>query len=377
MSKKHVLCGIDRIEDADALLRGKRIALLTAASGVTREGVPTYRVLAERYTLSVIFAPEHGLFTNLQDGQFDRDRAEIDAETGVPICNLDANGSPQLLPYLRQCDIAVYDIQDVGARFYTYLSNLTQLMRACREVGIGLLVLDRPNPIGGRQREGFVLDESRFSSFIGEFAVPTRYGLTVGEYAAYVNREKGIHCALEVLPCIGWSRDDYFDQTDLLFVNPSPNIPSVDTMLNYLGGCIWEATNISEGRGTTRPFDYVGAPFVDDRALYEEMCALALPGVVFRRCSFTPQFNKYAGQVCRGLQLHVTDRQAYRPILTALHLYRHMRRYAAFTFRPDGLCLRFGTDFLLSACHPDDFAAKQEKMLEDFEKSVESYIIYN
>lgn len=376
MEPKRVLCGIDRIADADDLLRGKRIALLTAASGINKQGIPTYRVLAERYLLRVIFAPEHGLFTNLQDGRFDDDREETDPETGVPVCNLGTDGNPHMDAYLGQCDIAVYDIQDVGARFYTYLSNLTQLMRGCVRAGIPLLVLDRPNPIGGLDMEGAILDEGRFSSFIGEFAVPTRYALTVGEYAAYVNRKKKIGCELHVLPCIGWSRGDYYDETDLLFVNPSPNIPSVGTVFNYLGGCIWEATNISEGRGTTRPFDLVGAPFVDDAALWEEMRDLRLPGVIFRRCFFTPQFNKHAGQICRGLQLHVTDRHTYRPILTMLYLFRHMKRYEAFTCRESGLCLRFGTDLLLSDFDPAEFDAQNAQTLAEFEKSVQSYRLY-
>lgn len=375
MEKIKVLCGADRLDAADSLLRGRRIALLTAASGVSKQGIPTYQLLRDRYRLDVLFAPEHGIYTNLQDGGFNVDTDFTDPETGAAVCNLTSKGHPRLREMLGKVDIAVYDIQDVGARFYTYLCNLTQLMRGCREAGIPLLILDRPNPIGG-EIQGEILDESRFSSFIGEFAIPTRYGMTVGEYAGYVNAEKGIGCELHVLPCEGWSRDVYYDQTDLLFVNPSPNITSVDCMLNYIGGCIWEATNISEGRGTTRPFDLVGAPFVDSKKLYDELNSLPHDGVVYRRVCFTPQFNKHAGAVCNGLELHITDRDAYRPIRTMLYLFDHMRRYPEFEAKPAGLSLRFGTDMLSGGYDAEKFLCSNQADIADFARKIKPYLIY-
>jgi uncharacterized protein YbbC (DUF1343 family) len=264
----------------------------------------------------------------------------------------------------------------VGARFYTYLCNLTQLMRACRLAGKPLVVLDRPNPIANTHCEGLLLDESRFSSFIGEFAVPTRYGLTVGEYAAYVNTEKGIGCDLTVLPCLGWTPDTYYDETDLLFVNPSPNIPSVNTAINYIGGCVYEATNLSEGRGTTRPFDYLGAPFVDGDRLYREMVGLNLPGVVFRRISFTPVFNKHAGEVCHGVELHITDREAYEPFRTMLYMFKHFKTYPEFTCRRDGLALRVGQDVLLEDYDPEVLLAEEKKAMAAYCEIVEKYRLY-
>ena len=374
--KYHVLCGVDRINDAEALLKNKRIALLTAASGVNKQGIPTYHVLSKLGNLTMIFAPEHGLYSAMQDGKFGEEDGAVHPETGARLYSLTSKGHPRLAQLLTEVDVVVYDIQDVGARFYTYLCNLTQMMRACREVKIPILVLDRPNPIGGIRHEGLILDEAHFSSFIGEFAVPTRYGLTVGEYAAYVNAEKGIGCDLTVLPCLGWQRGMYMDETDLLFVNPSPNIPSVNSAINYIGGCVYEATNISEGRGTTRPFDDIGAPFVDSDRLCKEMTALNLPGVIFRQTCFTPMFNKHAGEVCYGVELHITDRDTYEPFRTMLHMFRHFKQYPEFTCRRDGLALRVGLDVLLDDYDPEALLRQHRDALAAYSETVEKYLLY-
>ncbi|MBO5842531.1 MAG: DUF1343 domain-containing protein, partial [Clostridia bacterium] len=287
MEKYHVLCGVDRRDALEAAVKGKKVALLTAASGVDSYAVPTWRILRDMGVLKALFAPEHGICSNLQDGRYQDEQDVPDPLFGVCVYNLNSKGHPRLDEILASVDAVVYDIQDVGARYYTYLCNLTQVMRAAAGVQIEVIVLDRPNPIGGEKIEGEILDE-RFSSFIGEFAFPTRYGMTVGEYARYVNAEKGIGCRLKVIECVGWERHMYADETDMLFVNPSPNIPSVGCAINYIATGIYEATNISEGRGTTRPFDMVGAPFVDAFALAEHMNALQLDGVLFRAAHFTP-----------------------------------------------------------------------------------------
>ena len=322
----------------------------------------------------MLFSPEHGIRSNLQDGLWAEDAT--DEETGARLFTLNSRNYERLPTVLRELDAVVYDIQDVGARFYTYLYNLTNLMRACAKVGIPVIVLDRINPIGGVQMEGELLDESCYRSGIGEYAIPTRYALTVGEFAKWVNAEKGIGCELHVIPCEGWRRDMYADQTDLLFVNPSPNIPSVNAAINYIGTCIFEATNISEGRGTTRPFDMIGAPFVDSRRLCEEMQTLQLPGVIFRRTWFTPMFQKHAGKVCEGVELHITDRAAYRPIETMLGLYRHMRSYPQFEARRDGLALRFGSDLLWGDYDIPAFCAENAARLQSFARSCQPYLIY-
>ena len=375
MTMHRVYNGIDRLSVADPWLQGRRVGLLTAASGVDRDGVPTYELLARRTRLETLFAPEHGIRSNLQDGLWAENAR--DEETGARLVTLNARSYDRLPEILSELDVVVYDIQDVGARFYTYLYNLTHLMQACAAAGVPVVVLDRINPIGGKQLEGEILDEKRYRSGIGEYAIPTRYGLTVGEFARWINTERGIGCELHIVPCEGWRREWYADQTDLLFVNPSPNIPSVNCAINYIGTCIFEATNISEGRGTTRPFDLIGAPFVDSRRLCEELRTRHLPGVIFRRAWFTPMFQKHAGVVCEGVELHITDRETYRPIETMLWLYRHMRSYPEFEARREGLALRFGSDLLWDDAYDiPDFLKRNEIALSSFAKSCEPYLIY-
>lgn len=377
-SMKHrVFCGVDRTSDLTALVGGKRTALLTAASGVTKEGVPTYEILSRISDLRLLFAPEHGLTSAMQDGAFTGEDGVLHPETGARLYDITALKKGDRLPeILRDADVAVYDIQDVGARFYTYLCNLTQLMRAAKEAEKPVLVLDRPNPIANTLCEGLILDETRFSSFVGEYAIPTRYALTVGEYARYVNAEKGIGCDLTVLPCEGWTPDLYYDETDLLWVNPSPNIPTVNCAVNYIGSCIYEATNLSEGRGTTRPFDWLGAPFVDEKKLLADMNALCLPGVTFRAMTFTPMFNKHAGQTCRGVELHITDRNAYRPLETMLHMFRHFKKYPEFEMKRNGLALRLGQDILCEDYDPAQVLSKQNEALKKYCENVEKYRMY-
>lgn len=374
--KHTVLCGVDRATDLKALLGGKKTALLTAASGVNKAGIPTWRILSEISDLRILFAPEHGLASAMQDGAFSGEDGVLHPETGARLYDITALKGDRLPAVLKDVDVAVYDIQDVGARFYTYLCNLTQLMRAAKTVGKPVVVLDRPNPIANTVLEGCILDESRFSSFVGEFAIPTRYGLTVGEYARYVNAEKGIDCDLTVIPCEGWKPTVYYDETDLLWVNPSPNIPTVNCAINYIGSCIYEASNLSEGRGTTRPFDWLGAPFVDEEALLRDMNALCLPGVTFRAMTFTPVFNKHAGQVCRGVELHITDRDAYRPFETMLHMFRHFKKYPEFEMKRPGLALRLGQDILTEDYDPAAILAKCDEDIKGFCEKVEKYRMY-
>lgn len=347
---------------------------MTAASGVDRDGIPTYVRIARYGHLEVLFAPEHGIRSNMQDGLWAEDAR--DEETGARLMTLNGRTYGRLPEVLADLDVVVYDIQDVGARFYTYLYNLTHMMQACAAAAVPLIVLDRINPIGGALIEGEILDETRYRSGIGEYAIPTRYGLTVGEFASYINAAYRMSCPLQVVPCEGWKRALYGDETDLLFVNPSPNIPSVNAAINYIGTCIFEATNISEGRGTTRPFDLVGAPFVDSKHLCEEMQSYRLPGVVFRRAWFTPMFQKHAGTVCEGVELHITDRNSYRPIETMLYLYRHMRAYPEFEARPDGLGLRFGSDFLLGEMDIEAFLRRNRDDLSAFRQSTDPWLIY-
>lgn len=372
---KEVLNGVDRISNAASLFRGNRLGLLTNASGVNKKGIPTYELLSEKYDLKVLFAPEHGIFSNLQDGLGIENSK--DAQTGADIVNLYHPDEDSVNGALDKIDVVVYDIQDVGARYYTYLYNLSYVMRKCASSGKSLVVLDRINPIGGVGIEGPVLDTKRFSSGIGEFAIPIRYGLTVGEFAKYINAEENIGCKLEVIPCAGWDRRIYADDTDLLWVNPSPNMPSVSTAINYIATCVFEATNISEGRGTTSPFNIIGAPFVDAKRLCDTMTSHKLPGVVFRRATFTPKFGKYENEVCYGVELHITNRAEYSPFETSLYLYRELGYYREFEARENAVCLRIGNECLVGEyVDPDAIMTQTAKELREYHKKAAKYLMY-
>ncbi len=374
--KTKILNGIDRIKTAEGLLCGQRLALLTSASGVNKQGIPSSEIISKIAPITVIFAPEHGIKSNLQDGLYGKETR--DEETGAVICDASAMRKPDEVEELfSKFDIAVYDIQDVGARFYTYLYNLTDLMICCKKYGKRLLVFDRVNPIGGTLCEGAVLEVPKCFSGIGKYPIPVRYGLTVGEFATYINETENIGCDLSIIKCDGWHRSLYADETDHLWVNPSPNIPSVSCAVNYIGTCIFEATNISEGRGTTRPFDLIGAPFVDENKFYDYMTAQKLDGAVFRKAHFTPGFNKHAGETCHGIEVHITDREQYRPIKTGLHLLYHLKQYSEFTCRYDGLALRHGNDLLNGDFDVDAVYASAEKECAEYIKKSKPYQIYD
>lgn len=371
---KKVLCGIDRIRDADKLLRGKRVGLLSAASGIAKSGDATYEILRERYDLAALYAPEHGIRSNLQDGLWLKDG--VDPETGLPLYNVGTSSVELLDAMIADIDVLVYDIQDVGARFYTYLYNLTDMMARLSSQKKPLVVLDRPNPIGGVAFEGPRLDEANCSSGIGRFSLPVRYGLTVGEYARWANAEKNIGCELFVIELDGWERSLYADETDLLFVNPSPNIPSVNAAINYIGTCLFEATNVSEGRGTTRPFDLVGAPFVDSKALCGHLRSKHIDGLTVRRAAFTPMFGKHAGKVCEGVELHVIERSVYRPLFAATCILEHMRQYDEFEFSAQGLALRYGNNDISGNYTPEELRDRAAGSLESFLSEAKRYMLY-
>jgi uncharacterized protein YbbC (DUF1343 family) len=222
-------------------------------------------------------------------------------------------------------DAFVYDIQDVGARFYTYIWTLSHIMEAAAEFGKSVVVLDRPNPLGGIQIEGGLLDE-RFSSLVGRWSLPWRYGLTIGELAGWFNRRT--RCHLTVIPLLGWRRGMWYDQTGLPWVPPSPAMPSLDTATVYPGTCLFEGTNLSEGRGTSKPFEWVGAPWMDGELWAERLNGLGLPGARFRPVVFTPSAGKHADHECSGVQVHVVDRDLFRPVRTGLHLLLTARQLA-------------------------------------------------
>lgn len=374
-----ILLGADRFDELINIIRNKRCGLLTAASGVDSFGIPTYYKLHNLGVLSVLFSPEHGVHSVMQDGGWSGEY--VDKETGLPVFDLPSKGNPNIVRALSLCDIVIYDIQDVGARFYTYVYCMTYLMEECAKRAIPVYVLDRPDPISGSldKISGAILDEERFSSFVGKYAMPVRYSLTCGEFALYINKTKNINCDLHIVKCENWSRDQYWDDTDLLWINPSPNIPTVHSAVNYIGTCLIEATNASEGRGTTRPFDTVGAPFVDSLKLTEHLNSLKLDGIIFSRAFFTPMFGKWQGECCEGVQLNITDKRGYDPHLAGLYILAALRNYKELTIRDNGLCLRYGNDALIDPCgfDPIEVFKSESSGIEKFKNEINNYLLYD
>ncbi len=249
--------------------------------------------------------------TNAKEGEKFTDA--VHRSTGIPVFSLYGQSKKPTDAMMEQVDVVVFDIQDIGARYYTYIYTMAYMMEACARTGKRMIVLDRPNPIGGEIVEGNLVNPD-YTSFVGLYPIPNRYGMTVGELATLFNEEFHIQCELEVVPMEGWSRNSFHTETGLPWIPPSPNTTSLDMMLLYPGTCLVEGTNLSEGRGTTQPFEIIGAPFIDGEKLQDEVNALGLEGVRARALAFTPTYQKYNGELCEGIQLHITDRRKFRPV---------------------------------------------------------------
>lgn len=321
--KKKIYNGIDLIDEYIAKISGGRIGLITNPTGVNRNLTSTIDILHSKKLLSCLFAPEHGIRGRADAGEHIGDYN--DSDTGLPIYSMYGSTLSIRPEVLESIDIVAFDIQDIGARYYTYTSTLAYAMEDCARAGKTMLVFDRINPIGGEIVEGSVLDRG-FSSFVGRYPVPVRHGMTVGEYARYINETENIGCQLMVIPVDGWERSLYFDETDLCWVMPSPNMPTVDTAICYIGTCLAEGTNLSEGRGTAKPFEMFGAPWLDSRMVAEEFNSRQPEGYILRPCGFTPSASKYAKTPCNGIQIHITDRNAFRPFETALRIFEFIRK---------------------------------------------------
>lgn len=331
-----VRTGLDvLVDERMARLKGLKVALLGNPASVDRHFVHLLdRCLEYGVSLVRLFGPEHGL---LGDAQY---MAEIDTgrdpRTGLEVVSL--YGSTRDTLFLRPEDLAgidvlVCDLQDVGSRYYTYAYTIAFALQACAKAGVRCLVLDRPNPIGGVLVEGNEVKPA-FSSFVGEYPLPNRTGLTLGELCQVFQDVDGVVADLEVVWADGWQREFYHDETGAPWVMPSPNMPSPETALVYPGACLFEGTNVSEGRGTTRPFELLGAPFIDPLRWIERVHeAAALPGLRLRPSFFRPTFDKHTGTLCGGVQLHVTDRKAFRPLLTSVALLWAARSFEGFDWR--------------------------------------------
>ncbi len=312
------------LEEQLERLAGRRAGLVASASSVDRDLTSTVERLHRHpaVRLTALFGPEHGLRGEAQAGE--AVGAYTDPITGLPVYSLYGETQKPTPDMLAGLDILVIDLPDGGVRFYTFLYTMAYVMQAAAEVGLPVLVLDRPTPLGGVRLEGPVLDPA-YASFVGLYPIPIRYGMTVGEVAQLFNQAFGIGCDLTVVWMTGWQRRLWFDQTGLPFIPPSPNLPTLSAMTVYPGTCLVEGTNLSEGRGTAKPFEYIGAPWIDAHALAQAMNDLALPGVRFRPVHFVPTFSKHRGEHCQGVQVYVCDRDRFRPVETALHLLAAVR----------------------------------------------------
>ncbi len=318
----HVRTGLDVwASEGFSKLRGKRVGAIVNPTSVDSRFRHLADLLAEAdgVTLAALFGPEHGVRGEAQYMVAVEDVAR-DPRTGVPVYSLYGSTYESLSPkdeWLSGLDALVFDIQDVGSRYYTYVYTMALAMKVAARAKVPFYVLDRPNPIGGTQVEGNLVGE-RFRSFVGLYALPNRHGMTAGELARYFNKEEGLGCELTVVPCEGWRREQYWDHTGLPFIPPSPNMPTPDTALVYPGMCLSEGCNLSEGRGTCRPFETFGAPYLRSHELVQHLERQGLPGVRFRPVSFTPTFDKHTGVSCSGAFIHVVDRQSFRPLLTGI-----------------------------------------------------------
>ena len=313
---------------ASGALTGARVGVVANPASVDH----AFRHIADRVaeqpgvTLAALFGPQHGFHADVQDNMVETGHARH-SRLGVPVHSLYSDTREPTAEMLDGLDRLVIDLQDVGTRVYTYVYTMANCLRAARRAGLRVVVCDRPNPIGGAAVEGPVLDPA-YASFVGQFAMPLRHGLTIGELARLFNEHFGIGADLEIVALDGWSRAMYHDEAAAPWVLPSPNLPTLDSAIVYPGMVLLEGTMLSEGRGTTRPFELAGAPGIDPDRLAGGLNGLDLPGVHFRPATFEPTFQKHAGRTCGGCQIHVTDRRAFRPVLTGVALLQACRRAA-------------------------------------------------
>ena len=314
------------------VLRGARIGAVLHPASVASTLVHSARVLeqfsGDLFTLAALFGPQHGYLGQTQDNMIEWEGYRH-PRLGIPVHSLYGTGREPTHEMLRGLDALIVDLQDIGTRYYTFIWTLYLCLKACTREGIAVVVLDRPNPINGVTVEGPILDPS-YRSFVGLHPLLVRHGRTIGELATQFRDEAFPDCELMVLPMTNWDRRMWFDETGLTWISPSPNMPTLDTATVYPGMCLLEATNLSEGRGTTRPFELFGAPWIRGEEFASELNALRLPGVYFREAYFQPTFHKYAGKICAGAQLHVIDRDCFLPFRTGVEMIRHTRvRYGA------------------------------------------------
>ncbi len=366
--------------------RGQAIAILCNQSSVDSN----YRHILDLVKPTAVFGPEHGLFGHTQDNMIEWE-GEPDPRLGAVVHSLYGQHREPTDPMLKGIERLIVDIPDVGARYYTFIWTMALCMKACERLHIPVTVLDRPNPINGVDQEGTLL-RSGFESFVGLYPLPTRHGLTPAEVATYLHQTQFPNLQLDVVKMQGWDRQAYADDLGYAWTMPSPNMPTVDTAVVYPGGCLWEATTLSEGRGTTRPFEIIGAPYIASWQWTDALNALNLPGVIFRALPFEPTFNKHARALCGGTFIHVVDRRAFNSTLTTVAMMQEVVRLYddQFQWKPGPyeyeevlrpIDILAGNDWLAPAIEEltplDEIEERFRAELVEFEESRTSALLYS
>lgn len=380
--KPKVELGVDRLMENPEILKGKRVGLITNPTGVNAERTSIVDLFdqSDDFELTALYGPEHGVRGDAQAGS--TVSSYIDDVTGLPVYSLYGATKKPTAEMLQDVDVLVFDIQDVGTRYYTYIYTMAYAMEAAAENGLPFVVLDRPNPQGGLRVDGPVLD-SDYSSFIGLYPIPLKHGMTVGELARLFNTEYQIQADLEVIKMKGWKRSMMYEDTGLPFVMPSPNMPTTDTVNVYPATGLFEGTNLSEGRGTTKPFQLIGAPYIKAHEYANELNGLDLPGVAFRAASFTPTFSKHAGKLTHGVEVYVTDparfestRTGIAMIQTAHSMYPDDFEFLANDFITKLTGNAYVKDMILEGAPLEDILTKIEDERDAFLPIRKEYLLY-
>ena len=389
---QHVELGLERLlEEGHPAIRGARVGLICNQASVDHSYHHAADLLHNHpdIQLRALFGPQHGIRGDVQDNMIETDHG-VDRKTGLPVHSLYSETREPTDAMLQDVDVLVFDMQDVGCRIYTFIYTLANCMRAARKLGKRVLVCDRPNPINGANIAGNIL-EPEYASFVGQFPLPTRHGMTVGELARMFNEHFQIGCDLEVIPMRGWQRAFWHNDTDAPWVMPSPNMPTLDSATVFPGTVHFEGTQVSEGRGTTRPFELIGAPYIDPDAYADQLNALAMSGVFFRSCAFQPTFQKHAGVTCGGVQIHVTDRDSFEPWFAGIamtkliyDMYRDEFRWKEppyeYVYDKNPFDVISGTAKIREAFERgtplNEIEKKTKAPLEEFKELREAYLLY-
>jgi uncharacterized protein YbbC (DUF1343 family) len=383
--------GVEKLLEAPDVLKGSRVGLICNQASVNHR----YRHVADLFhehpdiQLTALFGPQHGIRGDVQDNMIETEHS-IDRKTGLPIYSLYSETRVPTEAMLQDIDVLIFDMQDVGCRIYTFVYTMANCMIAARKYGKRVIVCDRPNPISGNKVEGNVL-EPEFASFVGQYSIPTRHGMTPAELAKLFNKHFNINCDLQIISMDGWERSFWLDNTDAPWVLPSPNMPSVDSATVFPGTVHFEGTQVSEGRGTTKPFELIGAPYINPDEYADSLNSIDLKGVYFRSCMFQPTFQKHGGVTCGGAQIHVLDREVFEPVKTgvamvkmAFDLYRDYFRWKEppyeYVYDKNPFDVISGTDKIRKAFENDieldEIVASWQPELKEFLKLREQYLLY-